>query len=91
MCISLLSLLRNLKTHYQNVNLQRDWKGRYELLIPRYHELVPKQAEKEVSIEYCVCVGVGACTVMGVVTGAVSFDRGGDAGAAGHLLTECSD
>ncbi|TNM89673.1 hypothetical protein fugu_003907 [Takifugu bimaculatus] len=36
----------NLKTHYQNVNLQKDGKGRHELLIPRYHELVPKQAEK---------------------------------------------
>lgn len=28
---------------------------------------------------------------MGVVTGAVSFDRGGDAAAAGHLLAKCSD
>uniref|UniRef100_A0A3B5KNP8 Sperm tail PG-rich repeat containing 2 n=1 Tax=Takifugu rubripes TaxID=31033 RepID=A0A3B5KNP8_TAKRU len=36
----------NLKTDYQNVNLQKDGKGRHELLIPRYHELVPKQAEK---------------------------------------------
>ncbi|CAG08419.1 unnamed protein product [Tetraodon nigroviridis] len=37
----------NLKTHYENVNLQKDQKGRHELLIPRYHELVPKQAEKK--------------------------------------------
>lgn len=47
--------LRNLKTHYENINLQKDQKGRHELLIPRYHELVPKQAEKKVSSEYCVC------------------------------------
>lgn len=48
--------LRNLKTHYENVNLQKDQKGRHELLIPRYHELVPKEAEKKVSVEYWVCV-----------------------------------
>ncbi|XP_008285192.1 sperm-tail PG-rich repeat-containing protein 2 [Stegastes partitus] len=35
------------ETHYENVNLQRDQRGRAELIIPRYHELVPKQEEKK--------------------------------------------
>uniref|UniRef100_A0A672HMF5 Sperm tail PG-rich repeat containing 2 n=1 Tax=Salarias fasciatus TaxID=181472 RepID=A0A672HMF5_SALFA len=34
------------ETHYENVNLQRDRRGRAELVIPRYHELVPIQEEK---------------------------------------------
>ncbi|XP_042344922.1 LOW QUALITY PROTEIN: sperm-tail PG-rich repeat-containing protein 2 [Plectropomus leopardus] len=33
--------------HYENVNLQKEQKGRAELIIPRYHELVPKQEEKK--------------------------------------------
>nr|XP_046243507.1 sperm-tail PG-rich repeat-containing protein 2 isoform X2 [Scatophagus argus] len=37
----------NLETHYENVNLQKEQKGRAELIIPRYHELVPKQEEKK--------------------------------------------
>ncbi|XP_040011518.1 sperm-tail PG-rich repeat-containing protein 2 isoform X2 [Xiphias gladius] len=35
------------KTHYENINLQKEQKGRAELTIPRYHELVPKQEEKK--------------------------------------------
>ncbi|XP_035495663.1 sperm-tail PG-rich repeat-containing protein 2 isoform X6 [Scophthalmus maximus] len=35
------------ETHYENMNLQREKKGRAELNIPRYHELVPKQEEKK--------------------------------------------
>ncbi|KAF3695740.1 Sperm-tail PG-rich repeat-containing protein 2 [Channa argus] len=35
------------QTHYENVNLQKEQKGRTELIIPRYHELVPKQEEKK--------------------------------------------
>ncbi|TMS03641.1 Sperm-tail PG-rich repeat-containing protein 2, partial [Larimichthys crocea] len=37
----------NLETHYKNVNLQKEQKGRAELIIPRYHELVPRQEEKK--------------------------------------------
>ncbi|KAM7392077.1 hypothetical protein PAMP_022713 [Pampus punctatissimus] len=37
------------KTHYENVNLQKEQKGRAELIIPRYHELIPKQEEKKAS------------------------------------------
>lgn len=47
--------LRNLETHYENVNLQRDLRGRAELFIPRYHELLVKQEEKRVSA-VCLCV-----------------------------------
>ncbi|XP_067467411.1 sperm-tail PG-rich repeat-containing protein 2 isoform X1 [Thunnus thynnus] len=35
------------ETHYVNVNLQKEQNGRAELIIPRYHELVPKQEEKK--------------------------------------------
>ncbi|KAM9858623.1 sperm-tail PG-rich repeat-containing protein 2 [Aulostomus maculatus] len=35
------------ETHYENVNLQKEQRGRAELIIPRYHELVPKQEEKK--------------------------------------------
>uniref|UniRef100_A0A3Q3JBI2 Uncharacterized protein n=1 Tax=Monopterus albus TaxID=43700 RepID=A0A3Q3JBI2_MONAL len=35
------------ETRYENVNLQKEQKGRAELIIPRYHELVPKQEEKK--------------------------------------------
>uniref|UniRef100_A0A8C2WCZ5 Sperm tail PG-rich repeat containing 2 n=1 Tax=Cyclopterus lumpus TaxID=8103 RepID=A0A8C2WCZ5_CYCLU len=31
----------------ENVNLQKEQRGRAELFIPRYHELVPKQEEKK--------------------------------------------
>lgn len=41
--------LRNPETHYENVNLQKDQKGRAELIIPRCNELEPKQEEKKVS------------------------------------------
>ncbi|XP_041644304.1 sperm-tail PG-rich repeat-containing protein 2 [Cheilinus undulatus] len=37
----------NIKTEYVNVNLQTEQKGRAELIIPRYHELVPMQEEKK--------------------------------------------
>ncbi|XP_060894896.1 sperm-tail PG-rich repeat-containing protein 2 [Labrus mixtus] len=37
----------NTKTEYVNVNLQKEQKGRAELIIPRYHELVPRQEEKK--------------------------------------------
>ncbi|XP_029295949.1 sperm-tail PG-rich repeat-containing protein 2 [Cottoperca gobio] len=37
----------NLQLHYEHVNLQKEQKGRAELIIPRYHELVPKQEEKK--------------------------------------------
>ncbi|XP_041793901.1 sperm-tail PG-rich repeat-containing protein 2 [Chelmon rostratus] len=37
----------DLKTHYENMNLQKEQKSRAELIIPRYHELVPKQEEKK--------------------------------------------
>lgn len=36
------------ETQYENVNLQKDQRGRVELAIPRYHELVSMQAEKKV-------------------------------------------
>ncbi|XP_062273843.1 sperm-tail PG-rich repeat-containing protein 2 [Scomber scombrus] len=35
------------ETQYVNVNLQKEQKGRAELIVPRYHELVPKQEEKK--------------------------------------------
>ncbi|KAM4616791.1 sperm-tail PG-rich repeat-containing protein 2 [Polymixia lowei] len=34
-------------THYENVNLRKDQRSKSELIIPRYHELVPKQEEKK--------------------------------------------
>ncbi|XP_073323022.1 sperm-tail PG-rich repeat-containing protein 2 isoform X2 [Pagrus major] len=37
----------NLETHYENVKLKKEQKGRAELFVPRYHELVPKQEEKK--------------------------------------------
>ncbi|XP_075903320.1 sperm-tail PG-rich repeat-containing protein 2 isoform X2 [Nelusetta ayraudi] len=36
----------SLETHYENVNLQKEQRGRAELFIPRYHELLAKQEEK---------------------------------------------
>ncbi|XP_054467525.1 sperm-tail PG-rich repeat-containing protein 2 [Anoplopoma fimbria] len=36
-----------LEMNCENVNLQKEQKGRAELIIPRYHELVPKQEEKK--------------------------------------------
>ncbi|KAK7172586.1 hypothetical protein R3I93_002640 [Phoxinus phoxinus] len=33
--------------HYENVNLTREQKGRSELVVPRYHELVTLQEEKK--------------------------------------------
>lgn len=48
---------RALETQYKNVNVQKEQKGRAELVIPRYHELVPRQEDKKVS----VCVYVGGC------------------------------
>ncbi|KAG7490102.1 hypothetical protein JOB18_028112 [Solea senegalensis] len=36
-----------IETHYENISLQKEQKGRAELNIPRYHELVPKQEEKK--------------------------------------------
>lgn len=36
-------------THYRNVNLHQEHRARAELVIPRYHELVPKQEMKKVS------------------------------------------
>eukprot|EP00064_Thunnus_orientalis_P010984 superscaffoldBa00001541_g11014 len=44
------------ETHYVNVNLQKEQNGRAELIIPRYHELVPKQEEKKASM--CLCLRV---------------------------------
>uniref|UniRef100_A0A673CJ16 Sperm tail PG-rich repeat containing 2 n=1 Tax=Sphaeramia orbicularis TaxID=375764 RepID=A0A673CJ16_9TELE len=38
------------ETHYVNVNLQKEQKGKAELIIPRYHELVSMQEEKKVSM-----------------------------------------
>lgn len=55
--------LRNLETHYENVNLQKDQKSRAELIIPRYHELVPKQEEKKASTA-CVCVFMSVFVFM---------------------------
>ncbi|XP_068167606.1 sperm-tail PG-rich repeat-containing protein 2 isoform X2 [Antennarius striatus] len=37
----------NVETQYENVNLQNKQRGRAELIIPRYHELVHKQEEKK--------------------------------------------
>ncbi|KAM3867482.1 sperm-tail PG-rich repeat-containing protein 2 [Diretmus argenteus] len=34
-------------THYENLNLRKEQRIRAELIIPRYHELVPKQEEKK--------------------------------------------
>lgn len=68
--VTISVFLRNLKTH-ENINLQKDQKGQHELLIPHYHELVPKEAEKKVSIDYCVCVAAGPhcnCTVRTLVS-----------------------
>ncbi|KAM9391466.1 sperm-tail PG-rich repeat-containing protein 2 [Pholidichthys leucotaenia] len=36
-----------LETHYENVNLQKEHRGKAELIIPCYHELVPRQEEKK--------------------------------------------
>lgn len=49
------------ETHYENVNLQKEQKGRTELIIPRYHELVPKQEEKKVNMCLCWWVSVYCC------------------------------
>ncbi|GLD54046.1 sperm-tail PG-rich repeat-containing protein 2 isoform X1 [Lates japonicus] len=35
------------ETLYENINLRKEQKDRAELIIPRYHELVPKQEEKK--------------------------------------------
>ncbi|XP_069034424.1 sperm-tail PG-rich repeat-containing protein 2 [Embiotoca jacksoni] len=35
------------ETQYENVNLQNEQRGRAELIIPRYHELLPRQEEKK--------------------------------------------
>ncbi|KAM3610748.1 uncharacterized protein V6R79_008395 [Siganus canaliculatus] len=35
------------ETHYENVNLQKEHKGRAELVLHRYHELLPIQEEKK--------------------------------------------
>ncbi|XP_034548886.1 sperm-tail PG-rich repeat-containing protein 2 isoform X2 [Notolabrus celidotus] len=37
----------NVKTQYVNMNLEMEQRGRAELIIPRYHELVPRQEEKK--------------------------------------------
>ncbi|XP_068616924.1 sperm-tail PG-rich repeat-containing protein 2 [Brachionichthys hirsutus] len=37
----------NLETQYENVNVQHERRGRAELVIPRYHELLPKQEQKK--------------------------------------------
>ncbi|CAJ1068443.1 sperm-tail PG-rich repeat-containing protein 2 isoform X1 [Xyrichtys novacula] len=37
----------NTKTQYVNMNLEKEQRGRAELIIPRYHELVPRQEEKK--------------------------------------------
>ncbi|XP_029916142.1 sperm-tail PG-rich repeat-containing protein 2 [Myripristis murdjan] len=34
-------------THYENVNLCKEQRGKAELLVPRYHELMTKQEEKK--------------------------------------------
>ncbi|TNN63204.1 Sperm-tail PG-rich repeat-containing protein 2 [Liparis tanakae] len=44
-----------LEIHSENVNLQKEQRGRAELFIPRYHELVPKQEEKKAT---SLCVSV---------------------------------
>lgn len=62
LCVSFILIvivsvrLRVPETHYENVNLQKEQKGRAELIIPRYHELVPKQEEKKASM--CLCLRV---------------------------------
>ncbi|XP_026176671.1 sperm-tail PG-rich repeat-containing protein 2 isoform X2 [Mastacembelus armatus] len=35
------------ETHYENVNLQKEQKEKAKLIIPRYHELVPRIEEKK--------------------------------------------
>lgn len=57
-CLPMFSILKDIviasfscrvpETQYENVNLQKDQRGRVELATPRYHELVPMQAEKKV-------------------------------------------
>lgn len=57
-CLPMFSILKDIviasfscrvpETQYENVNLQKDQRGRVELAIPRYHELVSMQAEKKV-------------------------------------------
>ncbi|KAF7645908.1 hypothetical protein LDENG_00196250 [Lucifuga dentata] len=42
-------------SQYENLNLQKEQKVKAELIVPRYHELVPKQEEKKAS-----CIGI--CT-----------------------------
>lgn len=34
---------------YENVNLRREQRGRPELILPRYHELIAQQEEKKVN------------------------------------------
>ncbi|XP_061673123.1 sperm-tail PG-rich repeat-containing protein 2 isoform X2 [Syngnathoides biaculeatus] len=36
-----------LETHYENVNMRKEQKGRAELYIPRYHQLLPQQELKK--------------------------------------------
>lgn len=36
-----------LETQYENVNLKKEQRGRAELIIPRYHELLPRQEQKK--------------------------------------------
>ena len=58
--------LRVPETQYENMNLQKEQKGRAELNIPRYHELVPKQEEKKVRVSLCSCgAGFGAMMCRG--------------------------
>lgn len=49
---------RGSTTHYENVNLQKEQKDRTELIIPRYHDLVPKQEEKKVNMCFCSAKGL---------------------------------
>jgi len=70
-CLSVPSILkdidvvsvcfRKLEIHSENVNLQKEQRGRAELFIPRYHELVPKQEEKKASVCLCWRVCVSMC------------------------------
>ncbi|XP_072718683.1 sperm-tail PG-rich repeat-containing protein 2 [Ciconia boyciana] len=39
--------LRETALHYENVNNKKEGKKKYELFIPRYHEVIELQEEKE--------------------------------------------
>lgn len=55
-CVCYSLPLRVQETCYENINLKKEQKGKAELIIPRYHEMVPKQEIKKVSVHLHFCI-----------------------------------